>query len=84
MDLRYGKNTIRRANEAATEKWRAQQLNLEVIEVAEKMLAALLTATVTLDTSRSPETWKQGLVTTAFDMAERFIAECERRNAEVR
>jgi hypothetical protein len=51
----------------------------EVVVLAEKLLAAVMVAAVSLDSSRKPDEWKQAMIMLAFDMAERFIAECERR-----
>jgi len=66
------------------EREQAMQLADDTAVVAERLLAAALTATASLDTSRSPEEWKQGLIVLAFDLAERFLAECERRKAPYR
>jgi len=51
----------------------------EVVALAEKLLAAVMVAAVSLDSSRKPNEWKQAMILLAFDMAERFVVECVRR-----
>jgi hypothetical protein len=66
------------------ERENALQLMEEVAVVAEKLLAAALTATTSLDATRQPEQWKQALIELSFDLATRFVIECKRREAQYR
>jgi hypothetical protein len=53
----------------------------EIEQLAERVLLAMLASVSDLEATRKPEVLRQALVGLAFDLAERFVAERDRRRS---